>query len=229
MRGRATFVVLCLGLLSVAPAANGDLTYFDGKSYEQGDLKWSDRLSRREPYAALCKEVGSACFIDALRIRNDSERDIRCEISVIYPQPNKAGVVNVASVEIIAAGKERDVVHSLAVPASLLPVSFGSECAALPELAPLTAPAECKATFVRAPNPGDFYPPGSIKRNEQGPVVVEFTIAESPGAPSDITIARTSEHPDLDAAARKFIERARFETACPGQRFRKTIPFQLGS
>jgi TonB family protein len=230
MIARRVFLMMMLG----AGTANGepagdDTRYVEGKSYEQDGLKWSDKLARFSPHKLLCEEAGGKCTFDSLVIRNDSDVDLRCAISLNYPQPNKGNVANLAGMEIIVKGSERETTRVMPVPAKLKPVSFSSQCSAAPEPPPLTTPAECKATIKRLMDPGLFYPPGAKRRNEQGPVTVEFTVAEAMGPPSDIAIARSSEHADLDTAARKLAATMVLETNCPGQRFRKVIPFLLTS
>jgi len=217
-----------LAALSTASAAEVPAkTYQPGKSYEENGLRWSDRFSRFGPHTYDCPKREKKCFNDALVIRNESEGDLRCAISVMYPQPNDAGIANVEGFEVIGKGKERAVIQALHVPEKMKPVSFGSKCTALPALVPLKHPAECKLQKVIPPDFADFYPAISIRRNEQGSVVVEFTAAETPGIPADITVVRTSEHPDLDAAAVKLVGKMTVSSPCSGQRFRVTIPFEL--
>ena len=216
--------------LSAAFAAEEPTTsYLPGRSYEQEGVRWSDQFSRFGPHEYACPKRTRKCFNDALVIRNESDGDIRCAVSVIYPQPNEAGITNVEGFEVIGKGKERSVVQSLNVPAKLEPISFGSKCAALPALVPLDIPAECKLQILNSPIPSDFYPPISIRRNEQGSVVVEFAVAEPSGKANDIVVARSSEHADLDAAAVKLIGQMTLSSACSAQRYRLTIPFRLSN
>ena len=209
----------------VSEAADGDVTYIDGKTYEQAGIQWSDRLSRFETYPGACKPAKGACFNDALKIRNGSSLDIRCVIHVVYPKSGKKKVDDVDSTEIIRANTERSVVQSLGVPAALAPESFGSICTPVPELPALDLPAECTLKMSGV-NPAIFYPPGAVRRNEQGPVTVEITMG-SANEMKELTVVRSSEHPALDAAAIQLFRLAKFETNCPGKRFRKTVPFLL--
>lgn len=223
------FTVLAGTLLAsvagVSQAAMGDVTYLDGKTYEQAGISWSDRLSRFETDAKACKTAKGGCFNDALMVRNSSPLDIKCVIRVAYPQSDKNKVANVDSTEIIRAKTERSVVQSLAVPATVVPDSFESSCSAVPDLPVLDLPAECTLKMSGV-NPGIFYPPRAVRRNEQGPVTVEITMA-SANVMKKAVVVRSSEHPDLDAAAIKLFKVAKFETNCPGKRFRKTVPFLL--
>jgi TonB family protein len=216
---------LLLGAASVSQATVGDVTYIDGKTYEQSGIRWSDRLSRFETDAKACKASKGGCFNDALMIRNSSALDIKCVIRVAYPQSGKNAVANVDSTEIIRSNTERSVVQSLAVPATVTPETFNSSCSAVPDLPALDLPAECTLKMSGV-NPWIFYPPRAIKRNEQGPVTVEITMADE-YRQGKIVVVRSSEHPELDAAAIKLFKAAKLETNCPGKRFRKTVPFLL--
>jgi len=209
----------------VSEAADGDVTYIDGKTYEQAGIQWSDRLSRFETHPGACKPAKGACFNDALKIRNGSALDIRCVIHVVYPKSGKKKVDDVDSTEIIRANTERSVVQSLGVPAALSPESFGSSCSPVPELPVLDLPAECTLKMSGV-NPAIFYPPAAVRRNEQGPVTVEITMGGA-NEMKEIAVVRSSEHPALDAAAIQLFKLAKFETNCPGKRFRKTAPFLL--
>jgi TonB family protein len=209
-------------------AASDETTrYLPGRSYEDEGIRWSDRFSRFGPSTRTCHREGIECYFDALVIRNENNRDIRCAIRVVYPQPNEAGISNVEGFEIIRRGEERRVVQRLNVPADLLPESFESRCSLPPALAPLDNPPDCKLQFVKIPDPSLFYPPGSIRRNEQGPVIVEFTLAEARGKPADIVVVRGSDHEDLDDAAKNLTKEIVATTTCPGRRFRTMIPFRL--
>jgi TonB family protein len=223
MRGKLLATACGLLVAGTAFCAPNEVNFVPGQSYEKEGARWSDRLSRREfGYPPDCGD----CVIDALMIRNDSASELRCAISVRYPQPNDAGVADISATEIIAPNSERSVVHALNVPRQLAATSFGSDCSPLPPLPPLDKPENCTMK-ISGVNPADFYPAGSVRRNEQGKVTGEFTLAEEKGKATDIVILRGSEHPDLDAAALQLFTRATMTTNCPGTRFRLSMPFRL--
>jgi TonB family protein len=226
MRGRTPTLALLLGFAGFA-AAQGASSYLEGKTHDEGGILWTDSLERFSPHVAMCEPL-KACTFDAVRIRNDSDSDLRCVVRVTYPQPNETGIANLESVEIIGKKSERSTTQTLNVPANLAPESFDSRCTALPELPKLDRPAECNVS-LQSPgmSAGDFYPPGSVRRNEQGPVVLEYVPLET-GKASEIVVVRSSEHPDLDSAAIRLIQRSRVSSTCPGRRFRITVPFRLG-
>lgn len=53
------------------------------------------------------------------------------------------------------------------------------------------------------------YPPAAVHAREQGTVLLRVLV-DADGTPQRIEIARSSGHPDLDAAARESVARARF-------------------
>jgi TonB family protein len=230
MRLRAPTLALVFGLAGFAAAqaaSTSASTYIDGKSHDVDGIRWSDSLERFSPHALVCKPL-AACTLDAVRIRNDSDFDLRCVVRITYPQPNTTGIANLEIVEIIAKKSERSTTQTLNVPTDLAPESFDSACTALPELPKLDRPAECNVSLQSGGmSAGDFYPPGSVRRNEQGHVVLEYVPLET-GKASEIVVVRSSEHPDLDSAAIKLIQRAQVSSTCPGRRFRITVPFRLG-
>jgi protein TonB len=94
---------------------------------------------------------------------------------------------------------------------------------AAPASAPSSAPAEAAVTppnFTAAylNNPGPVYPMASRRKREQG--VVRLRVQVGPdGAPLQVLLERTSNHPDLDAAALDVVKkRWRFAPAKQGDR-----------
>lgn len=92
-----------------------------------------------------------------------------------------------------------------------------------PASAPSSAPAEAAVTppnFTAAylNNPGPVYPMASRRKREQG--VVRLRVQVGPdGAPLQVLLERTSNHPDLDAAALDVVKkRWRFAPAKQGDR-----------
>jgi TonB family protein len=71
------------------------------------------------------------------------------------------------------------------------------------------------------------YPPASVRRAEQAPVYVSFSIREAEGRPMDIAIAASSGFARLDEAALRYVKRTVMRTSCPGVQHRMRISFQL--
>jgi TonB family protein len=71
------------------------------------------------------------------------------------------------------------------------------------------------------------YPPGAKEREEEGPVVLYFTLPASSGRPGDIEVAGSSLFPELDAAAVRALAAVDMTTECPGARFRVLLRYKL--
>ena len=66
------------------------------------------------------------------------------------------------------------------------------------------------AKMTRPANPDDFYPPGSIRREEQGSPVVQACVGSNGRLLRDPVVTDTSGFPDLDSAAVKVAKATRY-------------------
>jgi protein TonB len=66
------------------------------------------------------------------------------------------------------------------------------------------------AKMTRPVNPDDYYPPGSIRREEQGSPVVQACVGPNGRLLRDPVVTDTSGFPDLDAAAVKVAKATRY-------------------
>lgn len=66
------------------------------------------------------------------------------------------------------------------------------------------------AKMTRPANPDDYYPPGSIRREEQGSPVVQACVGANGRLLRDPVVTDTSGFPDLDAAAVKVARATRY-------------------
>jgi TonB family protein len=73
---------------------------------------------------------------------------------------------------------------------------------------PRAAPTSAKMT--RPVNPDDYYPPGSIRREEQGTPVVQACVGPNGRLIGEPTVTDTSGFPDLDGAAIKVAKATRY-------------------
>ena len=69
------------------------------------------------------------------------------------------------------------------------------------------------ARMTRAANPEDYYPPGSIRREEQGSPVVQACVGPSGRLLREPVVTETSGFPELDAAAIKVAKATRYSAA----------------
>ena len=66
------------------------------------------------------------------------------------------------------------------------------------------------AKMTRPVNPDDYYPPGSIRREEQGSPVVQACVGSNGRLVRDPVVTDTSGFPDLDSAAVKVAKATRY-------------------
>jgi protein TonB len=66
------------------------------------------------------------------------------------------------------------------------------------------------AKMTRPVNPDDYYPPGSIRREEEGSPVVQACVGTNGKLLREPVISDTSGFPDLDAAAVKVAKATRY-------------------
>jgi protein TonB len=72
------------------------------------------------------------------------------------------------------------------------------------------------AKMTRPANPDDYYPPGSIRREEQGSPVVQACVGPGGKLLREPVVTDTSGFPDLDAAAVKVARATRYAAGTEG-------------
>jgi len=77
-------------------------------------------------------------------------------------------------------------------------------------------------------SPEEFYPPGPVRREEEGKVVIEFTAQPGVQRAGGIEVVQSSGNPDLDKAALKVGAAMRVISACSERRARLVIEFIHG-
>jgi protein TonB len=100
-----------------------------------------------------------------------------------------------------------------------LPMETTTAIADVTDKAPPPAPpppprvAAVGAKMARAANPDDYYPPGSIRREEQGSPVVQACVGPNGRLLREPVVTDTSGFPDLDGAAIKVAKANRYTAA----------------
>jgi TonB family protein len=77
------------------------------------------------------------------------------------------------------------------------------------------------AKMTRPVNPDDYYPPGSIRREEQGSPVVQACVGANGKLIREPVVTDTSGFPDLDGAAIKVAKATRY---APGTEAGSALP-----
>jgi protein TonB len=81
---------------------------------------------------------------------------------------------------------------------------------------PVPRVAGSAAKMSRMANPDDYYPPGSIRREEQGSPVVQACVGPNGRLLREPVVTDTSGFPDLDGAAVKVAKANRYSPATDG-------------
>jgi TonB family protein len=105
--------------------------------------------------------------------------------------------------------------------------TFDAACTPRAPLPPLKTEANCKYEVVKPVNISDFYPPEARQLDEQGPVVVEFTVPGKAASPTDIKVVASSLSPRLDQGAVQAVGAMIMSSPCKSQRYRLRLNFQL--
>jgi len=217
-----------IGSLLLAVTASAQAP--QGREREANSVRWIERVER-SANEWQCGSPKTACTTLQLVVENKSKEELTCRGSVRYPQPNANGIADSKEkTEQVEARGTKVIVYSMA-PTGLQPASFETECAPAGKLPPSPGTAirdvTCKHAVVQGVKIEDYYPPAAKAEKREGSVLFEFTLAESPGSPTDIKLRQSSGHSDLDAAGLRAIRAMKFETTCPGDRSKYLLNFRL--
>ena len=109
------------------------------------------------------------------------------------------------------------------LPRILLPVLM--LCCSIGAQAQIVGTSPCAVTAELQGFPDDFYPPGSIRRAEEGEVIITFLGSPGDDTARDVQFARSSGVPDLDAAALKVARNLRVRSPCSARVARWAVHF----
>ena len=203
-----------------------DVTDDPGRVVERNGVRWREWVFMRPADEPTCGTTKSTCRSREVAIYNESRAVLRCRAAIHYAQPNEHGIPDAARRIVVPSGKGWAIVRS-EEPVGLQAERYETDCTAEPPLAPLDKPAHCTLKVLASADPDSFYPESSKQAMEEGPVFLEFSLAASPGHPKDIAVIQTSTYPELDAAAARTAAASKYETNCPGQRFRIMVSFKV--
>jgi TonB family protein len=242
-RGVLLIVTGLISAVDCARAAGFTQQIVPGATHEEGETKWTDSLARdASEVCANTSMVGAVstgrpsdqkprddaadCVRNSVLLRNDSPRPVQCQALLDLETPDEGGSLRREAEMVIFPGVQVTGLASYG-PAAMVPKSFSSKCAIVPaSLQPEEPiPEGCHAE-ISGPSPDDFYPPGAKRRNEQGRVVLEYSIVEGSNKPENVLLLGSSGFQDLDNAALKFAKRIRVK-ACVERRHRLNVSFKL--
>src|SRR5689334_5551771 len=109
-----------------------------GRSYSQGEVRWRDALLRasvagckeRIPRGARLRPMIHDCVVTQVHVTSESHRALECHVTLILPGSDDSGRTRIEHTIRIEPRHERWVATFYG-PASLVPSSFETRCAAL--------------------------------------------------------------------------------------------------
>lgn len=198
----------------------------DGHSFELPGGAWSYTLIRDETPRRCGEQADKTCVKRTVFVTNGSDLELECKAYIKYEGTDAQGREQTNGQAVVSRQMLRAVAWSLAeqgVNAS----TFEAICTPRAPLPPLKTDAGCKYEVVKPVNISDYYPPESRQMDEQGPVVVEFTVPGKAGNPTDVKVVASSLSPRLDEGAVKAVSAMVMSSACKNQRYRLRLNFQL--
>lgn len=209
------------------PAPSPFVKEADGYSFELQGGSWSYTLIRDEtPRNCGEKQSGKPCLKRTVFVTNGSDVELECKAYIKYEGVDAQGRGQTEAQAVVLKKTIRAVVGSLAEQ-GVNAATFEATCTPRPPLPPLNTEANCKYEVVKPVNISDFYPPESRQLDEQGPVVVEFTVPGKAASPTDIKVVASSLSARLDQGAAQAVGAMIMSSACKNQRYRLRLNFQL--
>jgi TonB family protein len=198
-----------------------------GRTTEIPGGSWMYVLLRDDrPRRCSSQQADEGCLYRAVMVRNDSDETLECKGEISYAGADSKGQKTTASQLLIAGRGNYLLVDSLAKQGTDAE-TFDANCTPRAKLPALDTPANCKYEVVKPITIADYYPEASQDAGEEGPVVVEFSLAGKAARPTDVRAVASSMYPRLDEAAVKAVGDMVMSSSCGKARFRLKLSFQL--
>jgi TonB family protein len=197
----------------------------DGYSFELQGGAWSYTLIRDDT-PRFCGEGEKHCVRRTVFVTNGSDQELECKAYIKYEGTDAKGNAQPEAQAVVLKKSIRAVVASMAEQ-GVNAATFEASCKPRPPLPPLDTQAGCKYEVVKPVNISDFYPKDAREADEQGPVVVEFTVPGKAASPTDIKVVASSLSPRLDQGAVQAVGAMIMSSQCKNQRYRLRLNFQL--
>jgi hypothetical protein len=186
---------------------------------------WPYEYLRGDVVVPCLGDEASSCIWHRLVVDNPSKDTLECRGRVSYDGVNRA---NAASAErpMVLLPNSRIAVLADSTAPEVLVTSQSVECVVRrpPDESKLTP--KCKPTILRMPSEAE-YPGTSMHNSEEGPVLLEFSLSNKEGAPTDIVVVGSSLWPKLDESGVKYVSQFLGYTDCKHGRFRVPVSFRL--
>lgn len=211
---------------NVPPSAQAQNALMESPPSELPTGTWKYRLTRGEETMPCVFERAASCNQVKLWVENASKESLECTASLQFEGQNNEGQSSIQKPAVSRPHTHRAVLTSL-VPVETAVNGQDVQCKVRQRPPAPIIPEGCKFQLVRSVNLTDYYPPASRRLNEEGPVVVQFTLPKAEAPPADIQVNESSLFERLDAAAIKAVGDMRMTTKCPGTTYRILVDFKL--
>jgi len=192
-----------------------------------GGGSWMYYLVRDDrPRRCSGKETTQECLYRAVHIRNDSDETLECKGEIAYAGTDSKGQAT-ASSKLLVGGRGTYILTESLAKQGTNADTFDAQCTVRPKLPPLDTAANCKYEVVKPVTIADYYPAASQDADEEGPVVVEFTLSGKAARPTEVRAVASSMYPRLDEAAVKAVSDMVMSSSCGKARYRLKLSFQL--
>lgn len=208
------------------PAPSAFVKEADGYSFELQGGAWSYTLIRDETPRYCNQKADKHCVRRTVFVSNGSDLELECKAYIKYDGADAEGRAQTESQAVVLRKTIRAVVASSAEQ-GVNAATFEATCTPRAPLPPLNTEAGCKYEVVKPVTISDFYPPEARRLDEQGPVVVEFTVPGKASSPTDVKVAASSLSPRLDQGAVQAVSAMVMSSSCKNQRYRLRLNFQL--
>ncbi|WP_157995244.1 TonB family protein [Peristeroidobacter soli] len=198
----------------------------DGYSFELQGGSWSYTLIRDDTPRYCGEKADKHCVRRTVFVSNGSDLELECKAYIKYDGTDAKGVAQPEAQAVVLKKTIRAVLASMAVE-GVNAGTFEATCKPRPPLPPLNTEANCKYEVVKPVNISDFYPAEARQLDEQGPVVVEFTVPGKAASPTDIKVVASSLSTRLDQGAVQAVGAMIMSSPCKNQRYRLRLNFQL--
>lgn len=164
------------------------------------------------------------CVWRGVRLVSDSLRPVLCRVRAQFAYVNEPQkIFNADRYEVLHPTDQVDVNGwQMATDRELR--ALIATCHIVPARMPPPIPAKC-APVTRQVH--GLYPRGAERREEEGIVTIEYSTSKASRVPEDLALLGSSGSRDLDREAVKLVRYQRVVEACPGERTRQVVRFEL--
>jgi TonB family protein len=181
----------------------------------------------RGEYVVPCPDdENENCIWQRLVVDNQSANTLECRGRIAYDSVNRDQLAAKEHRMAIEPNTRKAVLSDTTKP-DVKSTSHGVDCIVRKPYDDSKLTPNCKPTLTKKPTGGIDYPPESRSAGEEGPVLLEFSLSDKEGPPTDIAVIGSSLWPKLDESAKKYVAQYAGVTDCKNGRFRMPLTFRL--